>query len=72
MFLNVIKSFIHKYIADVQRPDLLLEGQGKNGRDLLLDITVSHPTCNSYVGRACKERGHTIKKRRQEKNNKYL
>ena len=58
--------------TDGQRPDLLLEGQGKNGRDLLLDITVSHPTCNSYVGRACKERGHTIKKRRQEKNNKYL
>ena len=37
-----------------------------------MDITVSHPTCSSYVGRACKERGHTIKKKRMEKNNKYL
>ena len=35
-----------------------------------MDITVSHPTCSSYVGRACKERGHTIKKKRMEKNNK--
>ena len=26
----------------------------------------------SYVGRACKERGHTIRKKRKEKNNKYL
>ena len=26
----------------------------------------------SYVGRACKEIGHTIKKKRKEKNNKYL
>ena len=43
--------------SDGQRPDLLLEGQGKNGQDLLFDITVSHPTCNSYVGRACEERG---------------
>ena len=58
--------------SDGQRPDLLLEKQGTNGRDLLLDITVSHPTCSSYVGRACKERGHTIKKKRMEKNNKYL
>ena len=33
---------------------------------------MSHPTCNSYVGRGFKERGHTIKKKRQEKNNKYL
>ena len=43
-------------------------------RDLLLDITLSHPTCtcSSYVGRACKERGHTIRKKRKEKNNKYL
>ena len=56
----------------LQRPDLLLEKQGTNGRDLLLDITVSHPTCGSYVGRACKERGHTIRKKRKEKNNKYL
>ena len=37
-----------------------------------MDITVSYPTCSSYVGRACKERGHTIKKKRMEKNNKYL
>ena len=58
--------------SDGQRPDLLLEKQGSNGRDLLLDITVSHPACSSYVGRACKERGHTIKKKRMEKNNKYL
>ena len=58
--------------SDGQRPDLLLEKQGTNGRDLLLDITVSHPTCGSYVGRACKERGHTIRKKRKEKNNKYL
>ena len=58
--------------TDGQRPDLLLEKQGTNGRDLLLDITVSHPTCSSYVGRACKERGHTIRKKRKEKNNKYL
>ena len=40
--------------------------------DLLLDITVSHPTCSSYVGRACNERRHTIRKKRVEKNNKYL
>ena len=58
--------------SDGQRPDLLLEKQGTNGRDILLDITVSHPTCSSYVGRAYKERGHTIKKKRKEKNNKYL
>ena len=58
--------------SDGQRPDLLLEKQGTNGRDLLLDMTVSHPACSSYVGRACKERGHTIKKKRMENNNKYL
>ena len=53
---------------------MLLEKQGTNGQDLLLDITVSHPrcTCSSYVGRACKERGHTIRKKRMEKNNKYF
>ena len=39
---------------DGQRPDLLLEKQGINGRDLLLDITVNHPTCNSYVDRDAK------------------
>ena len=33
---------------------------------------MSHPTCIAYVGRACKERGHTIKKKRQQKSNKYL
>ena len=52
---------------------LLLEKQEEtNGRDLLLDITVSHPTCSSYVGRACKERGHTIREKRKEKDNKYV
>ena len=56
---------------DGQRPDLLLENEGINGRDLYLDITVSHPTCQSYVNRAGKERGHTIKKKVKEKNDKY-
>ena len=50
----------------------MLEKQGTNGRDLLVDITVCHPTCSSYVGSSCKERGHTIRKKRKEKNHKYL
>ena len=29
-----------------------------------------HHTCSIYVGRTCKERGHTIRKKRVEKNNK--
>ena len=57
--------------TDGHRPDLKLAKQGTNGRDLHLDITVSHPTCQSYVGYACKERGHTIKKKIKEKNDKY-
>ena len=56
---------------DGQRPDLMLTGQGVNGYDLLLDITISHPTCQSYVQLACKERGHTIKKKIKAKNDKY-
>ena len=37
-----------------------------------MDITVSHPACSSYVGRACNERGYTIRKKIVEKDNKYL
>ena len=36
--------FRHTDELDGQRLDLLLEKQGTNGGDLLLDITVSHPT----------------------------
>jgi hypothetical protein len=56
---------------DGQRPDLRLEREGINGRDLYLDITISHPTCQSYVRNAGKERGFTIKKKVKEKNEKY-
>ena len=56
---------------DGHRPDLLLKNHGTNGRDLYLDITVSHPTCSSYVGSASKERGFTIMKKIKEKNDKY-
>ena len=60
-----------RFLRYLQRPDFLLEKEGVNGRDLYLDITVSHPTCQSYVNRAGKERGHTIKKKVKEKNDKY-
>ena len=56
---------------DGQRPDLMLAGQGVNGRDLLLDITIGHPTCQSYVQSACRERGYTITKKNKAKNDKY-
>ena len=56
---------------DGKRPDLLMEREGVNGRDLYLDVTVSHPTCQSYVQYAGRERGHTIKKKVKEKNDKY-
>ena len=42
---------------DGKRPDLLLQREGVNGRDLYLDVTISHPTCPSYVNHACTERG---------------
>ena len=56
---------------DSERPDLLLEREGTNGRDLYLDFTVSHPICQTYLNKAGKERGYTLKKRVKDKNDKY-
>jgi hypothetical protein len=67
--LTIFRAFNEN---DLQRPDLLLEKEGVNGRDLYLDITVSHPTCPSYVRNGTgKERGYTIRKKIKTKNDKY-
>ncbi len=57
---------------DGKRPDLLIPSIGEDGRNLLLDITVGHPTCPSYVSRASVVRHHTLNKLHRDKNTKYL
>ena len=56
---------------DGKRPDLLIPTMGKEGRNLLVDITVGHPTCPSYVTHASRTRHSTLKKLHVAKNNKY-
>ena len=56
---------------DGTRPDLLIPTLGKDGRNLLVDITVGHPTCASYVTHASHTRHYTLKKLHVAKNNKY-
>ena len=34
---------------DGKRPDLLIPNLGEDGRNLLVDITIGHPTCPTYV-----------------------
>lgn len=58
--------------GDGKRPDLLIPNLGDNGRDLLLDFVIGHPTCPTYLGRAAREKHATLKNRERYKNDKYL
>ena len=37
---------------DGKQPDLLIPNLGEDGRNLLVDITIGHPTCPPYVSQA--------------------
>ena len=57
---------------DGKRPDLLIPNLGEDGRNLLVDITIGHPTCPSYVTRAAVVPHHTLDRLHRQKNTKYL
>ena len=57
---------------DGKRPDLLLPGFEDDGRDLLLDVTVGTPTCQSYFEGAANHPHHTLRLLHNRKNAKYL
>ena len=56
---------------DRRRPDLFLSEMGTNGNDVYIDVTVGHPLLATYVKRACKERGYTLKILEEKKYRKY-
>jgi hypothetical protein len=57
---------------DGKRPDLLIPTMGEDGRNLLVDITIGHPTCPSYVTQAAHTRHYTLNELHRRKNVKYL
>lgn len=57
---------------DGKRPDLLIPTMGEDGRNLLVDITIGHPTCPSYVTQAARTRHYTLNELHRRKNVKYL
>ena len=57
---------------DGKRPDLLLPGFGEDGKDLLLDFTIGHPTCGTYVEHAATTPNYTLLNLHARKNTKYL
>ena len=57
---------------DGKRPDMMLPGMGQQGNDLLLDFTIGHPTCATYVMRAADTPHYTLNLLHNNKNRKYL
>ena len=57
---------------DGKRPDLLLPGFEDDGKDLLLDVTVGTPTCQSYFEGAANHPHRTLRILHNRKNAKYL
>ena len=53
------------------RPDILMPGMGDGGSDLLIDLTLTDPRNSSNVGRSAVTRHAAIKRKVNEKNNKY-
>ena len=56
---------------DRRRPDLLLSEMGTNGNDVYIDVTVGHPLLATYLKKACREKGYTLKILEEKKDRKY-
>ena len=57
--------------SDMRRGDLLLPEMGKDERDLVVDFTITHPTCPSYVSATRNDPDSSIRRANNRKNLKY-
>ena len=58
-------------VGDTKRGDLMLPQCGKNGKNLLLDFTITHPACSTYASHTVRNQNYAIQRARESKNRKY-
>jgi hypothetical protein len=69
--MNKLTLFTQIDPDDLRRPDLLLGGMGPSGQDLVIDLTVGHPSLATHVRQASKKKRSTCITMAEKKRAKY-